>query len=358
MISGDRAVASGKQAAFFNTLSELHKHFDRIDVICPRVTPHRYDMVVFGNVHVHPSPFPVLFQPFWIWYKGRHLMREYGHALMTVHSYPPFYNDKGAWFLSRSVSIPFVTEVLHVVGYPRAANLKELLYRWLTRLILPFYARRAAAVRVMNEHEAPQFLRSSGIPRDRMRTLPAVYIDFDAFRPREEERREFDLVFVGRLATNKGLKRFLKIVERTDRSALIVGEGPLKEWAMRRARRRRLSVTFHGFARDAHEVGRLINRARLLLMLSDNEGGPRVVPEALACGTPVLATPVGIVTDLLPPEAIESWDVKALADKVDNILSDSALYSRLREAGLHAVQGMDKKTVVTKYADALKGLVS
>ncbi len=36
MISGDRSLAEGKHGAFYNTLEELHKYWDRIDIICPK----------------------------------------------------------------------------------------------------------------------------------------------------------------------------------------------------------------------------------------------------------------------------------------------------------------------------------
>ena len=55
MITGDRSLAAGRQGAFYNTLEELHKHFERIDVICPRVPTERFSMSVFGNVHVHQN---------------------------------------------------------------------------------------------------------------------------------------------------------------------------------------------------------------------------------------------------------------------------------------------------------------
>lgn len=39
MISGDRSLAEGKRGAFYNTLEEFRKYWDRIDVICPKVQP-------------------------------------------------------------------------------------------------------------------------------------------------------------------------------------------------------------------------------------------------------------------------------------------------------------------------------
>ena len=39
MISGDRSVLEGKHSAFWYTLQGFRKHWDRIDIICPRPDP-------------------------------------------------------------------------------------------------------------------------------------------------------------------------------------------------------------------------------------------------------------------------------------------------------------------------------
>jgi len=357
MITGDRALAQGKKGAFWNTISEFHKHWNRIDIITPRIPVHRYDMVMFGNVYIHPSPFPIIFQPFWIWWKGKQLAREQKHELITVHSYPPFYNDNGGWLVHKSTGIPYVLEVLHVPGIPRASNTKERVYRVLVKVFFRFWVRSAIAVRVMNKHETPEYLVRSGVSRKKIVHIPALYIDTDVFKPMDLPKK-FDLIFVGRLADNKGLRLFMDVVRDTESKALVVGEGPLKKWAQEYAKKQRISVVFHGFAKDQYEVAELMNSARLLCMFSDNEGGPRVVPESLACGTPVLATPVGIIPDILPPEAIEEWSAEALADKARNILNDKALYGRLRDAGHLAVQSLERKGAIQNYAERLKGLIT
>lgn len=357
MITGDRSLAQGKQGAFWNTLAELHKHWERIDVICPHVRPHRYDMALFGNVYVHPSPWPLVFQWLWAWHKGRHLVREYGHDIATVHEYAPVFNGVGARLLKRAAGIPYVLEIMHVTGLPRAGNPWEAFNRWLLRTFIAWEVRPAAAVRTINAHEVPDFLVSAGVPRSKLIHVPAFYIDLETFRPLGEPKH-FDLVFVGRLARNKGLGLFLDVAKRLDARALVVGEGPLRKWAMDRARNERISVKFHGFASGPPEVASLMNQSRLLVMPSYSEGGPRVVLEALACGTPVLATPVGIVTDILPPEAVEEWDASALADKARNILSDDALYVRLREAGLLTALKYERSAAIKNYAEALKRIIA
>ena len=149
---------------------------------------------------------------------------------------------------------------------------------------------------------------------------------------------------------------FLEVVRRTGMVAAVVGDGPLLDWARRQAKRRKLKINFTGFARDAAEVASLINRSRVLMMTSLNEGGPRVVLESLACGVPVVATPVGIVPDVLPPECIEEWNADDLAAKARNLIADAALYDRVREAGLFTVAKFEKNAAIVDYAAALKQL--
>jgi glycosyltransferase involved in cell wall biosynthesis len=357
MITGDRALAAGKRGAFYSTLEELHKHFDRIDIICPNPGVRRYGMQMFDNVYVHPSPWPLVFQSFWIWWQGRRIARERKSDLMTVHDYAPFYNGVGVWLLLMAVRIPYVQEVMHIPGLPRAAGVRERLYRWLSGVMLPLGARNAAAVRVINKHETPDFLVAAGIPRGKLLYAPAFYIDLDTFKP-SDTPKQYDLVFVGRMARNKGIALFLDVLERTGLVGLAVGDGPLLDWVRAQAKRRGLKLHTVGFAKDSMEVARYLNESRLLLMPSLNEGGPRVVLEALACGTPVVATPVGIVPDVLPPEAVEEWDAAALADKAHNILTNSQLYERLRTSGLQVVPSFERRAAIKAYADALKRLIA
>ena len=81
MISGDRSLAAGKRGAFYNTLEEFHKYWDRIDIICPKVihiqgpTLDSSSFAVFENVFVHPLPWPLLMQSFWIFKKGKETFR-------------------------------------------------------------------------------------------------------------------------------------------------------------------------------------------------------------------------------------------------------------------------------------------
>ena len=129
MISGDRSLSVGKRGAFWYTLEELHRHWDRIDVICPRAQGSAPSP--FPNVFLHPSPHGLLRQSAWITKRGGELIAEHHHDVMTVQEYPPFYNGRGARMLSSTYRIPTVLEVHHIVGAPCAASVFE----WVGRML-------------------------------------------------------------------------------------------------------------------------------------------------------------------------------------------------------------------------------
>lgn len=81
---------------------------------------------------------------------------------------------------------------------------------------------------------------------------------------------------------------------------IIGGDGPLRDSLERQIQKANLDdvVTMLGWIpRD--EVCQRLNELKLLVIPSYYDVGPQILFEAMACGTPVLATPVGVVTDVI-----------------------------------------------------------
>jgi glycosyltransferase involved in cell wall biosynthesis len=144
----------------------------------------------------------------------------------------------------------------------------------------------------------------------------------------------------------KGVDHFLTMAAavsrvRPDAVFLIVGDGALRP---------RLETLAHTlgvrdrvrFLGERTDVPRLLAAMTVFVMPSLYEGGPYTVLEACAMGRPVVATPVGLVPDLI--RAGENGmlapigDSAALARAVLVLLDDDALRDRLGEAGRRAVQ--------------------
>lgn len=377
-LGGVEGLVQGKKNALYNTLEEFHKHWERIDIMSPKVQfpisnfqfPNKsrntnsktQTLVLFGNVFIHISPWPLLFHPFFFIKKIITLHQTVHFDLMTVHEFPPFYNGIGARLVHWYTHVPYVLEIMHIPGYPRVASIKERIYRIMMSIVIRWDAKKAKAVRVINQVESPNFLVQAGVPKEKLVYIPANYIDLNVFRP-SDEAKECDLIFIGRLERNKGINlilnalKILKTKYNTQSAKLlIVGDGPEKDEIKEFISEYGLPVTMFGYAKNSEEIAGLINKSKILIMSSYNEGGPRVILEAMACGVPVLATPVGIVLDIIKNKdsgTIIDWEATDIADKIDVLLNNQQIYQKYKTAGLEIVKSFERQSAIKNYAEKL-----
>ena len=294
------------------------------------------------------------------------IYKEQKFDLMIVHEFPPFYNGIGARLLWLKTKVPYVLEIHHISGYPKAANPKESVYRILMGWLIKFDASKATAVRVVNQKQTLEFLVKAGVPENKITYIPSIYIDLNMFKPMNLPK-EYDLIFIGRLEPNKGIVLLIEAAKKLKVQGfklriLIVGDGSLKNYCESKIENWKLqdNVLLYGWAKDSQEVAKLLNQSKILVMSSFNEGGPRVVVEAMACGVPVLATPVGIVPDLLKnglEGEIVAWEANYIAHKAIELLNSPDLYQKYSQGGLEIVGQFEKKATIKDYAEKLQNLL-
>ncbi len=356
-------LVSGKQGAFYYTLQELHRYWDRIDIIAPRSSNVKEKSeVFFGNVYVHVSPWPLILHPIFFLRKGFQLWKQHRFDLITVQEFPPFYNGIGARILHALTGVPYVLEIMHIPGLPHAASLKEIIYRWLAKVFISFDAQAARAVRVINKNQTRDFLIQAGVPKSKIYYIPAFYIDLNIFKPEPVEKK-YDLVYAARLEKNKGISNLIEAVkilkrDKPDISLLVIGSGPLKSVLERSIRRNGLegTVAFAGWLETAQDVARTYQSARVFVNPALNEGGPRVVLEAMACGMPIITTPVGLMPDIIRDGEngiISGFSSQELAQAITRVLNEPDMGKRLAEAGSETVKEFERSAAIKNYADAL-----
>ncbi len=118
----------------------------------------------------------------------------------------------------------------------------------------------------------------------------------------------------------------------------IVGEvrGDWAQEIMQRAARLQARVTFAGKVESP--AAELLN-ADLFVLPSRYEGYGMAYAEALACGLPIIGCPVGVLPDILPPDAgimVPVDDVEALAHAARTMIGDSGLRATMSDAAFDA----------------------
>ena len=160
------------------------------------------------------------------------------------------------------------------------------------------------------------------------------------------------VVTVGRLATPKNPVLAVRAIAGVDATLLLVGAGPLRRDVERAAADAGVAdrVVLAGVRADARA---LIGAADAVLIPSRSEGLPLVALEALAAGTPIVATAVRglreLLTDgdtalLVPPD-----DPRALAAALRRLLADASLASSLAERGLQVAARHTEDAMVESY---------
>jgi len=168
------------------------------------------------------------------------------------------------------------------------------------------------------------------IPEAKIQVIPNG-IDTERFHPLDTRsaRKQLDLpeegfiaVSVGSLIESKGHHLLISAVAELASSfpklrLYIIGEGVYRSRLEELVRKRKLQNTVFLFGNRPNEELRLwLSAADVSCLMSSREGWPNVVPEALACGTPVLATPAGGIPEIMSsPELgmLVERDVQSIA---------------------------------------------
>lgn len=362
-LGGDSSCARGLQGPHHYLLEEFHHYWDRIDYLCPH-HPDAKPTTVFGNVHFHPAPPGRLGRLRWLRETGLRLLGEQSHDLIAAHEYPPFHHGSAARVLTARTGVPHILEIYHVEGHPKAADPGEWFRRILTGLYVEGAARRAAAIRVINRTQVPEWLVRHGVPRNKLRLVYSSYTDFDTFAPSGCDK-DIDVLFVGRLVRNKGLAELIESLAGMNEvpRALFVGVGPLRERLEADVRRRGLEdrLVFHGWAEDNREIAGLVNRSRCLVCSSYSEGGPRTTLEAMACGVPVVSTRVGTMPDIINHRVngcLADFDAPSLRSEIAWLLEDDARARAVGEAGRESIRDFERRKLIREYAESYQALAT
>ena len=347
-------------------------------LILPRWYPHRYDPMPglfvryqaealtarceVSVLYVHPDPHcPNAVETEYAVENGVHVIRVYyrtsgcaavrwfrfyrahftGMALLgspgpgLVHVHVLTREGLMGYLISRKLRIPFVITEHWSRYFPE----NDFFRSWWKRKLTAFVVRRAAALIAVSDKRRRAMI-AKRLNHPSFHVVHNV-LDTERFHLFETIHKE-DLktvvhvsCFDDRSKNITGLLDAVKIVrgKRTDFTLRLVGEGPDLDRMKRYAEKLGLDDRFALFTglKEGEELVREYGNADFSVLSSRFETFGTVIPESLACGTPVLAAAVGIAPELITETngmIVQPGDTGALAEGFLQMLGKCRNYDR------------------------------
>lgn len=225
------------------------------------------------------------------------------------------------------------------------------LNRWYLNLAMPLFCRRASHLIAVSDQTRDDLIMLYGLPAEKISVVHEAAAPH--FRPQPAEkveavRRRYGLpdrylLSVGTIEPRKNLIRLLEAFERlyadrlTDGWVVVGKRGWLYDDFFARLEQSpaRNAVVLPGYVAD-EDLPAVYAGAQALVFPTLYEGFGLPVLEAMACGTPVVASDTSSVPEVGGSAALyfDPTDVEGMVEAISRLLRDLALQAELRRRGL------------------------
>lgn len=239
--------------------------------------------------------------------------------------------------------------------------------------ITRFSILRSQGLTAVSEYLRDETVRDFGVPQDQIRVIPN-FVDTERYDRNKEPCHRWTLApggekIVMHVSNFRAVKRVTDVVEVFARLArrvrarlVLVGDGPDRPLAIERVERLGLEnqVLFLG----RHDsVDELLRCCDLFLLPSESESFGLAALEAMACGSPVIATRAGGLVEVIPEgvagHLFPVGDVEAMGDAAVSVLSDGSRWRSMSVAAREiAVERFSAERIVPVYEAYYRDVVA
>ena len=184
-----------------------------------------------------------------------------------------------------------------------------------------------------------------------------LFVDVERFVNKNPiDLRKYDIGFIGQLTKRKGVLNFLESLEILDEgyNVIIKGDGEEKNNVLSRIQvlKSKFKIEYIDWVKR-EKLPDYFNEIKMLVIPTYLEGLPNLVLEAMACGTLVLATPVGGIPGVVKDEKtgfiMESNSPECIAENIIRALEHHNLNKIVKNARKLIEEEYGYKVTIERY---------
>jgi len=203
--------------------------------------------------------------------------------------------------------------------------------KWLWKLLIRYTYRFADAIIVPTNACKNDLVNNFNIKVSLIKVIP----NWTLFKPISAEKYKYDLIFVGRLEKEKNIFQLTKVLIKLKRNfqnikLCLVGNGSQKSKLKKCFQKHNLTnnVIFLGCVKN---VAPVLQKSKVMVLPTINEGLPNVVLEAAMCQVPAVINRFSGCTEVIinKKTGFISSDAKQMINNVNLLLKDDLLREKM-----------------------------
>ena len=239
---------------------------------------------------------------------------------------------------------------------------------WVHKIYIPTIAKwtfKSADKIICYTENEKSLLVKLGIDSDKLAVIHNG-TDTNMFIPCEKEKNNNQILWIGRFTPGKGVEYLIDafnilVKEYSDFKLLMIGRGPLKENIEQKIRDLDLSknIIIREFVPNS-ELPEIYKSSDVFVLPSLNEGVPRTILEAIACGIPVVCTELPQLVNVVDGCGllVPVKDSQALAEGISKIVSDRDMAQKFGKNGrVKVVENYSWEDTVKKTVQLYEELI-
>jgi len=274
-------------------------------------------------------------------FKIKDLIKKYNLDIIHLNC-----GHGGVLFL-KNLKSKFVCTVFHTY-YQQQKYIPSQKWKYLLYLLEKRMYKNADKLIAISKDTMKALIRNYKVDPSKIKLIHCG-VDFNKFKKNEEVKKlENNLLFVGRLDNRKGIDFLVETIRLIKKdipniNLFIIGQGKLRKKLERFVKDNNLesNIKFLGFIPDLY-LPKWYSLCQLTIVPSIFEGFGLTVIESLACGTPVIATNVDGIRDIIKNNKngilVKYNNKKELAKQVVRLLNNSSLRKEFSIKGLKSVK--------------------